>query len=158
MREAIMRRFLIILSLLQLLFTLPQAQATDNRGLETEVQLGMEEILTLWRDGRLEELYGRTSGGKLTKEAFVKRFADASLKPTCCWDKLQGVTVTVQTSSKATLHGTIGLETATGGETKTKAFKLSKNGNVWRINQSDLVSLAGAPHKKKKRSVLKKTP
>lgn len=153
-----MRRFLIILGLLQLLFVLPQAQARDNRGIETEVQQGFEEILNTWRDGRFEELYARTYGGKMTREAFVKRFSDATLKPTCCWDKLQGVSVSVQTASKATLHGTVGLETAVGGETKTKTFKLSKEGNVWRINQSELVSLVGAPHKKKYRYVEKKTP
>jgi hypothetical protein len=153
-----MRRFLIILGLLQLLFTLPQAQATDNRGIETEVQQGLEEILTLWRDGRFEELYARTNGGKMTREAFVKRFSDAELKPTCCWDKLQGVSVTVQTASKATLHGTVGLETAVGGETKTKSFKLAKEGGVWRVSQSELVALVGTPHKKKKRTVLKTKP
>ena len=153
-----MRRLLIILSLLQLLFVLPQAQARDDRGVEKDVQQGMEEILTLWRDGRFEELYARTSGGKMTREAFVKRFAESSLKPTCCWDKLQDVRVTVQTASKATLHGTVGLESAVGSETKTKSFKLTREDGAWRINQSELVSLVGAAHKKKKRSILKKTP
>ncbi len=154
-----MKRMLMFVLLGLLLLTAGSvAAARDDAAAQDEVKLGFEQILNFWRDDRFEELYARTYGGKMTREAFVKRFADSSLKPTCCWDKLQGVNVTVQTASKATLHGTVGLETAVGGETKTKSFKLSKEGGVWRVSQSELVALAGAPHKKKKGSVLKKTP
>ena len=150
-----MRRLLIMMMLvvLQLCCGLQHAMAKEATPAETEVRQGFEQILDLWRDGRYEELYGRTSGGKMTREAFVKRFADAELKPTCCWDKLQEVTVTLQTASKATLRGTVGLESAVGGQTKTKAFKLTKEGGVWRVSQTELVSLTGETRKKKKRLV-----
>ena len=157
-----MRQLLVILGLLlgllQPFAGLQPARAIDTRGVEIDVQRGMEEILTLWRDGRYEELYQRTSGGKMTREAFVKRFAGASLKPTCCWDKLQEVRVTVQTASRATLYGTVGLESTVGSETKTKSFKMSRESGVWLINQNELVSLAGAPHQKKKKRVVSKHP
>jgi hypothetical protein len=95
----------------------------------------------------------------MTREAFVKHFAATELKPTCCWDKLQEVTVTMQTASKATLRGTVGLESAVGSQTKTKSFKLTREGGVWRISQAELTALSGGTKKKsRKKTVLHKSP
>ncbi len=151
---------LVILGALGLLLAAGQAFAVrDDGAAQAEVRQGFEQILDFWRDGRFVELYDRTSGGKMTREAFVKRFAAAELKPTCCWDKLQEVTVTMQTASKATLRGTVGLESAIGSETKTKSFKLTKVGGVWQVSQAELTALAGGAKKKQgKKSVLHKAP
>jgi hypothetical protein len=133
--------------------------AGKDAAAEAEVRQAFEQILDQWRDGRFAELYDRTSGGKMTREAFTRHFADAELKPTCCWDKLQEVTVTMQTASRATLRGTVGLESARGGETKTKSFKLTKEGGVWRVSQAELTALSGGAKKKtRKRTVLQKSP
>lgn len=153
-----MKFLLLLLMALPLVWGQP-AGAASVAGGDEEVRQGFEQILDLWRDGRFEELYARTSGGKMTREAFVRHFADAELKPNCCWDKLQEVAVTRHTAGKATLRGTVGLESAVGSQTKTKAFKLTKESGVWRVSQSELVSLAGEAHKKrKKRTVLKSQP
>ena len=154
-----MGRLLLVLTVLQLCFGLQHAEAKDEAAVQTEVRQGFEQMLDYWRDGRYEELYERTSGGKMTREAFVKRFAASELKPTCCWDKLQEVHVTMHTASKATLRGTVGLESGAGGQTKTKAFKLNKEGGVWRISQAELLSLTGETRKKtRKRFITKSHP
>lgn len=153
-----MGRIMVLMVMLQLFCGLQLAMARGNEATETEVRQGFEQILDLWRDGRYEELYERTSGGRMTREAFSRHFADAALKPNCCWDKLQEVTVTVHTGSRATLHGTVGLESAVGSETKTKTFKLTKERGVWRVSQSELTSLAGASTKKKRKRVLLTKP
>src|SRR5512137_436337 len=73
----------------------PPARAADAV-LEAEVRRGFEEILDLWRDGRYDDLYARTRpGGKITRESFRARLAAAPLRPACCWEKLQDVTVRV---------------------------------------------------------------
>lgn len=148
----------LLCGLLLMVIAIPALAKGDAAG-QTEVRQGFEQILDDWRDGRFVELYNRTSGGKMTREAFVRHFTDCELKPTCCWDKLQEVSVTMQTASRATLRGTVGLESAVGSETRTKAFKLTKENGVWRISQAELVALSGAVKKKhKKRYVTKKNP
>jgi len=102
-----MKRLIMLGALGIVLLTAAQVLAVRDEGAaQTEVRQGFEQILDFWRDGRFVELYDRTSGGKMPREAFVKRFPAAELKPTCCWDKLQDVTVSMQTASKATLRGT----------------------------------------------------
>jgi hypothetical protein len=117
--------------------------------LRTEAKAGFEKILDLWRDGKLEEVYERTTlGGKQTKEQFVARLAAAQMRPACCWEKLQEVKVVVKGDSAVTIRAKLGFEGIGATEFKTRSFKLVKEEGVWCIAQSDLLSLAGATKKK----------
>ncbi len=117
--------------------------------LKAEAKAGFEKILDLWRDGKYEEVYARTTvGGKQTKEAFVARLAAAPLRPACCWEKLQDVKVVVKGDSAVTIRAKLGFEGVGSTEFKTRSFKLAKEEGVWCIAQSDLLSLAGAAKKK----------
>ena len=136
----------------------PPARAADAV-LEAEVRRGFEEILDLWRDGRYDDLYARTRpGGKITRESFRARLAAAPLRPACCWEKLQEVTVRVSGSRKATLHAKVGLEGGVEVEYKTRSFTLKQDGGVWRVAPGDLLALAEAKGKVKRRGPTVHTP
>jgi hypothetical protein len=109
-----------------------------------------ETILDLWRDGRYDDLYERTQrSGKTAKEDFSLKLGNATYKPACCWQKMQEVSVHIENNDFATVRAKIGLEGSGEIKFKTRSYKLVREGNVWRISQSDIFSLAGAKAKKK---------
>jgi hypothetical protein len=122
--------------------------------LKAEARKGFEEILDLWRDGNYAELHERTSKGKQSKEGFAKRLSASTHRPACCWEKMQDVTVRVKGDSSVEIKAKLGFEGMSGTEFKTRSFRLEKEDGVWRVTQSDILSLAGAAkgkggHKKK---------
>ena len=124
--------------------------------LQTEARQGLEQILDLWRAEKYGDIYERTiSSGKETKERFMERLAAATLKPACCWEKMQDVKVTVKGDSAAVVRARVGLEGSVETTSKTRSFKLVKEDGVWKISQTDILALSGAvkkktAHKKKK--------
>ena len=144
---------LAMLALALLTLTVPAFAAQEplaDQGLEEEVRQGFEEILDLWREGKYVELYDRTSAsGRETREAFAGRLAAAPLKPACCWEKLQEVSVSLKSDTYATLRGRIGFDGPGNTEYKTKAIRLRKEGGVWRVTRSELFNLAEAGKKKR---------
>ena len=124
--------------------------------LQAEARQGFEQILDLWRDGKFGELYERTiSSGKETKERFVARLAGATLKPACCWEKMQDVRVSAKKENAVMVRAKVGLEGGGGTEYKTRSFKLVKEDGVWKISQSDILALSGGSKKKKRHLRLK---
>ncbi len=149
------RLTLLVVALTCLLTALPlwgAREFADDEAIRSEAVAGFETILDLWRDGRFDELYDRTLiSGKDTKESFTRRMASARLKPSCCWEKMQGVGVSVRSGSSVVIRAKLGLDAPGGIEYKTKPFKLSKEDGVWRIARSELLSLAEAGKKKGKK-------
>jgi hypothetical protein len=124
---------------------LPDAQ------LQMEARRGLEQILDLWRDGKYGELFERTTGsGKESKERFAARLAGAPMKPACCWEKMQDVTVSARHADAVTVKARIGLEGVTGSEYRTRSFKLVKEEGVWKVSRSDILALSGDGKKKKR--------
>ena len=124
-------------------------QQTDAEAV-TSVKAAFEEILDLWRDARYDELYERTQrSGKVAKEDFANRLENSTTKPACCWQKMQDVSVHVENNDFAVVRAKIGLEGDGDIKFKTRSYKLVREGNTWRISQSDLISLAGAKKTKK---------
>lgn len=127
----------------------------DER-VQAEARQGFEQILDLWRDGKYLELYDRTTrSGKETRERFSARLSGAPLKPACCWEKMQDVSIAVKKENAVSVRARIGLEGAVEKEYKTRSFKLVKEDGVWKISQTDILGLSGAS-KKKKRFVRRK--
>jgi hypothetical protein len=128
----------------------------SDEALQAGALQGFEQILDLWRDGKFGELYERTiSSGKETKEHFVARLAGAPLKPACCWEKMQDVRVSARKENAVTLRAKVGLEGGGGTEYKTRSYKLVKEDGVWKISQSDILTLSGGSKKKKRHLRLK---
>lgn len=119
-----------------------------DEGIKSEAQQGFVEILDLWRDGRFDALRDRTiAGGKHTKDSFNTRLSTASRKPACCWEKMQDVSVEVKTDNSIDLHAKLGFEGTGGTEFITRTFKMSKEGGVWKVSRSDILSLVGKAKK-----------
>jgi len=131
----------------------PQRQET-----QTEPARGFEEILDLWRDGKLSELYDRTiQSGKQSKESFIARLSSSDRKPACCWEKLQEARVTSQDERKATLHAKVGIEAKDGStEFITRQFKMQQDNEVWKVSMSDITSLYGSGKKKTRKHYISK--
>ncbi len=118
---------------------------------EAQVLGDFETILDLWRDGRYEELYQRTTGGKDSKEKFTAKLSSAPRKPACCWEKIQEPRVTMKSAHTAVVHARLGFEASTPGtEFVTKGINLKKEPSGWSISQSDLYSLADLTGKKRR--------
>lgn len=146
---------MLVALLLCLLAALPlwgRQAAVDDEAIRSEAVRGFETILDLWRDGRFDELYQRTLiSGKDTKESFHKRMATAPLKPSCCWEKMQEVSVRVKSPTSVVISARLGLDAPGALEYKTKSFKLFLEDGQWRIARADILAIAEA-RKGKKRS------
>jgi hypothetical protein len=119
------------------------AVAADD-AVTSEVRKDVERTLDLWREGRYEDVYRRVieSGGH-TKEYFISSLAAAPRRPSCCWEKMQEVRVSVKDDRRALLTAKFGLDTGTGVEFMTRGVKLEKDDGIWKIHMSELFSLSG---------------
>jgi len=117
----------------------------DTQLTELEIRRDFEAALDLWRDGRYEELYGRTYvSGRVSRESVLQRLAAAGRRPACCWEKLQEVEISVGTGNTATLQARIGLEGRFGAiEHNTRSFRLLRQDGHWKPAMADILSLAG---------------
>jgi hypothetical protein len=152
-------RFQIMLTSILLLLALvmsvmPSMAETSPITLEQS----MSDALDLWREGRFEQLYEHVSHrGKTSREQFVKKMRDASIRPACCFQKLQGFKVLSEKRTEATVYAKIGLEgTPSASESCTREFKLTHEENIWKMQLNDVLSLSGATAKKVRHSSRKK--
>jgi hypothetical protein len=147
--------FLLLVAMMLLVGNLPAwgGHEIANEGeIKEEATRGFEEILDLWRTGNYGELYNRTLiAGKDTKESFSGKMAAAPLKPSCCWEKMQNVAITVHSPASVIVKAKLGLDGPVNMVYKTKAFKLFKEEGVWRIARAEIISLAEAKKKKGKK-------
>ena len=149
---------LVLLSVALMVFVsaLPvsaRQEVKDPDAVKSEVVRAFEQILDLWRAGDYAHLYDKTTvSGKDTKESFSKRMAGANLKPSCCWEKMQDVVVSVKSNNSVVIRAKIGLDAPGETEYKTKSFKMTNEFGEWRIARAELLSLAeaGKPVKSKK--------
>lgn len=127
------------------------AGAAQSSAASTREVLGdFEKILDLWRDGSYEELYRRTSGGKESEETLARKLSDAPRRPACCWEKMQEAEVSLKGERKAVVRARLGFEgSIPGTQFLTRSIKLQKEGDVWTISQSDLLSLADYSKKRR---------
>lgn len=157
-----MKRFilLLVITLLTLIASLSAAarkEIQDADTIKVEAKRGFEEILDLWRAGNYAELYNRTTiNGNDTKESFARHMSGAQLKPSCCWDKIQEVSVSVKGPDSVVLKARLGFDAPGETEYKTKAFKLYREDGAWRISRTELYSLAEVKKSKKSRKHLLK--
>lgn len=130
-----------------------EAYQPSSDTISAEVRRDFETILDVWRDGRYDDLFTRTREGKETRESFGRKLADATLRPSCCWEKIQDVSVTVKGDSSAVVHAKLGFDGETAGTVfKTKSFKLVKEAGTWKVARSEILSLAGAGKTRKQKT------
>jgi hypothetical protein len=110
----------------------------------------VSDTLDLWREGRYEQLFDQLSHrGKISRELFVKKMHETTIRPACCWQKLENFRVLSEKRNTATVYTKIGLEgTPAMNASSTREFKLNFEGGGWRMQLNDLYSLAGISGKK----------
>jgi hypothetical protein len=153
-----MRILSVIVSLLLSTFLLEPA--TRTAGAESTpgpLEQSMSDTLDLWRDGRYEQLYEHLAHrGKTSREQFVKKMRDTSVRPACCFQKLENFKVLNEKRTESTVYAKIGLEgTPNAAESCTREFKLTHEENIWKMQLADVLSIAGATTKRKKHHAYK---
>jgi hypothetical protein len=141
-------------TILGLLLALPAHARTayqNDAEIGNAARAAFEEILDLWRADRYDDLYERTTNhGRTAREDFARRLADAPHKPACCWQKLQDVSVQVESDDVAVVRAKVGLEDTGGTIYKTRSYRMVRRGDRWQLPQADIFALAGSAKKKGK--------
>lgn len=124
----------------------------------TILEQSMSDTLDLWRDGRYEQLYEHLAHrGKTSKEQFVKRMRDSSIRPACCFQKLESFKVLNEKRTEATVYAKVGLEGVPSvAESSTREFKMTHEENIWKMQLADVLTLSGATVKNRRHVVKKK--
>lgn len=140
--------FTTLILMLLLTSSIPVAAAESVSVLEQS----MSETLDLWREGSYEQLFERLAHrGKTSREAFVKKMRDTSIRPACCWQKMEHFKVLNEKRTEATVYAKVGLEgTAIPSNSSTREFKLTHQEGIWKMQLADVLSIAGVTGKKTK--------
>jgi hypothetical protein len=122
------------------------------------LEQSMSDTLDLWREGRYEQLFERLAHrGKTSREQFVKKMRDTSIRPACCFQKLENFKVLNEKRTEATVYARIGLEgTPNVAESTTREFKLTHEENTWKMQLADITAISGASVKKSRHVSKKK--
>ncbi len=115
----------------------------------------MSETLDIWRDGRYEQLFERLAHrGKTSREAFVKKMRDSTIRPACCWQKMENFRVLNEKRTEATVYVKLGLEgTMNSSDSSTREFKMTHEEGIWKMQLADVLSIAEVSGKKARRSL-----
>jgi hypothetical protein len=144
----------LLLSLLILAATPVRAESPPSI-----LEQSMSDTLDLWRDGHYEQLYEHLAHrGKTSREQFVKKMHDTSIRPVCCFQKLENFKVLNEKRTEATVYAKIGLEGPPNtAESSTREFKMTHIEDSWKMQLNDIVALSGASTKKGKHSSRRKS-
>lgn len=139
--------FLAVITLFLMLATAVPVFADEPASV---LEQSMSETLDLWRDGRYEQLFDRLAHrGKTSREIFVKKMRETSIRPACCWQKMENFRVLNEKRTEATVYAKVGLEgTAIPAFSSTREFKLTHEEGIWKMQLADVFSIAEVTGKK----------
>lgn len=125
-----------------------------------DLEQAMSDTLDLWREGRYEQLFDHLAHrGRTSREQFVDKMRNASVRPACCYQKLENFRVLNEKRTEATVYARIGLEGGpNAADSATREFKLTHEENIWKMQLADVLSISGAAKKKKKHLSKKYSP
>jgi len=146
----------VMLSMALLVPAAPVQAATAAADLEQ----AMSDTLDLWREGRYEQLYEHLAHrGKTSREQFVRKMRDTTIRPACCFQKLENFKVLNEKRTEATVYARVGLEgSANATDSSTREFKLTHEEQIWKMQLADILSIAGVTGKKKHRTHKNSSP
>jgi len=152
-----MRLLFVIASFLLCTCLLAPADAETSAA---ALEQSMSDTLDLWREGQYEQLYDHLAHrGRTSREQFVNKMRDTSIRPACCYQKLENFRVLNEKRTEATVYARVGLEgSAKTAGSSTREFKLTHEENTWKMQLADVLSIAGATGKKKHRTDKNNTP
>lgn len=143
-----------LLLILILLGVVPARAESSSAILEQS----MSDTLDLWREGRYDQLFDQLAHrGKTSKEQFVAKMRETSIRPACCFQKLENFKVLNEKRTEATVYAKVGLEgTPNAAESSTREFRLTHQENAWKMQLADILALSGATAKKSRHISKKK--
>jgi hypothetical protein len=155
-----MRKLSVIAIFLLVSCLLGPAAPVAAQSASAVLEQSMSDTLDLWREGRYEQLYEHLAHrGKTSREQFVKTMRDTTIRPACCFQKLENFRVLNEKRTEATVYARIGLEgTPNVAESSTREFKLTHEEQIWKMQLADVLSIAGATGKKKHRTYKRNSP
>lgn len=117
---------------------------------ESPLEKSMSDTLDTWREGRYEQLFEQLAHrGKTSRESFVKKMRESTIRPACCWQKMENFRILNEKRTEATVYVKIGLEgTSDAAASTTREFKLTHMEGVWKMQLADVLSIAGVTGKK----------
>lgn len=117
---------------------------------DSKLEKAMSDTLDVWRDGRYEQLFEQLAHrGKTSKEAFVKKMQGSTIRPACCWQKMENFKVLNEKRTEATVYVKIGLEGTPGAtDAITREFKMTHQDGDWKMQLADVLAIAGVTAKK----------
>ena len=117
---------------------------------ESLLEKSMSDALDTWRDGRYEQLFDQLAHrGKTSRESFVKKMRESTIRPACCWQKMENFKILNEKRTEATVYVKIGLEgTPSADVSTTREFKMTHMDGVWKMQLADVLSIAGTTVKK----------
>ena len=143
-----MKRLLVMILALAIYLCSAGAWADDSQRrqqqITSEARQGFEEILDLWRQEQFDDLYDHlVSDPGSERWDFVNQLNYSARRPACCWEKLQDVAVVYHDDTTVLLTAKLGIEVeGFGTRFVTRTFRLVKETGVWKLPESDILSLA----------------
>ena len=143
-----LRKIIFLLTILLVIPTsLLSADLTpgEKRRIGSSAEEALREVISLWKDGRYEELYEygyRTNQVSLSKENFIRRMKNRSWELSTAWETIRDVEADVVSPRSVYVRARLGFTRKTGGETKfvTETFQMTMEGDRWRTGLYKIIS------------------
>ena len=109
-----------------------------------EARQGFEQILDLWRQEQYNALYDRlVPAPGSSRWNFIDQLNHSGRRPACCWEKLQEVTSDYLDDTSVLITARLGIEVeGFGTRFVTRTFRLVKKRGIWKLPETDIISLA----------------
>ncbi len=116
-----------------------EKESIHKNRIEGDVVESVKTILSLWKDGKYNELYDhgdQKSRRAIGREDFERQMRKKGIGLASSWETLRDVEVDVQSATLAYATVRIGLKSKKGGETKfrTETYRLPFEKGMWKIN------------------------
>ena len=116
-----------------------EKESINKNRIEGDVVASVKTILSLWKDGKYNELYDhgdQKSRRAIGREDFENRMRKKGIGLASSWETLRDIQVDVESATLAYATVRIGLKPKKGGETKfrTETYRLPFEKGMWKIN------------------------
>jgi len=122
-----------------------EKEKINKNRIEGDVIESVKTILSLWKDGKYNELYNhgdQKSRRAIRREDFEHRMRKKGVGLASSWETLRDIEVDVESATLAYATVRIGLKPTKGGETKfrTETYRMSFENRMWKINLTKILS------------------
>jgi hypothetical protein len=116
-----------------------EKEKINKNRIEGDVVESVKTILSLWKDGKYDELYDRgdqKSRRAVRREDFEHRMRKKAIGLASSWETLRDIQIDVESATLAYATVKIGFKPKRGGETifRTETYRLPFEKGMWRIS------------------------